>query len=68
MFLVCSGALWILPYIAILYEPAHQITVLVRLSCNEGSDESAKMRVFIRVPPKAQGEVGLILEKEYDRS
>ena len=25
---VCSGALWILQFIAILYEPEHEITVL----------------------------------------
>ena len=62
---VCSGALWILQFIAILYESAHEITVLVGLSCNEGSDELAKMRMLVRVPPKDQGEVRLILEKEY---
>ena len=64
---VCSGALWILQSIAILYEPAHVITVLVRLSCNEGSDEGsdelAKMRMLVRAPPKDEGQV--ILEKEY---
>ena len=60
---MCSGALWLLPYIAILYEPAYIIMVLVGLSCSEGSDESAKMHMFIRVPPKDQGEVRLIVEK-----
>ena len=62
---VCSGALWILQYNAILYEPAHEIMILVRLSCNESSDEPAKMRILARVPPKNQGEVRLTLEKEY---
>ena len=62
---VCSGALWIPQSIAILYEPAHEITVLVGLSCNEGSDELTKMRMLVRVPPKDQGEVRLILEKDY---
>ena len=62
---VCSGALWILQSIAILYEPAHESTVLVGLSCNEGSDKLAKMRMLVRVPPNDQGEVRLILEKEY---
>ena len=62
---VCSGALWILQSIAILYEPAHEITVLVRLSCNEGSDEPVQMRMLARVPPKVQGEVRLTFEKEY---
>ena len=62
---VCSGALWILQSIAMLYEPAHEIKILVRLSCNEGSDEPAKMRMLVRVLPKDQGEVILILEKEY---
>ena len=62
---VCSGALWIPDSIAILYEPAHEITVLVGLSCNDGSDELAKMRMLVRVPPKDQSEVRLILEKEY---
>ena len=42
-----------------------EITVLVGLSCNEGSDELAKMRMIVRVPPKDQGEVRLIVEKEY---
>ena len=41
---VCSHALWILQSFAILYEPAHEIMVLVELSCNEGSDEPGKMR------------------------
>ena len=62
---VCSGALWILQSIAILYGPAHEVTVLVGLSCNEGSDELAKMRMLVRIPPKDQVEVRLILEKEY---
>ena len=53
---VCSGALCILQSIAMLYEPAHEITILVGLSCNEGSDEPAKMRMLVRVPPKDQGE------------
>ena len=53
---MCSGALWILQSIAILYEPANEITILVGLSCNEGSDEPAKMRMLVRVPPKDQGE------------
>ena len=54
---VCSGAIWILKSIAILYEPAHEITVLVGLSYNEGSDEPAKMCMLVGVPPKDQGEV-----------
>ena len=62
---VCSGALWILQSSTILYEPAHEITVLVGLSCNEVSDELAKMRMLVRVPPKDQGVVRLIHEKEY---
>ena len=62
---VCSGALWILQSIAILYEPAHEITVLVGLSCNKGSDEPVQMRMLARVPPKVQGEVRSTLEKEY---
>ena len=62
---VGSGALWILQPIAILYKPAPEITLLVGLSCTEGSDELAKMRMLNRVPPKDQGEVRLILEKEY---
>ena len=62
---VCSGALWIRQSIAILFEPAHEITVCVGLSCNEGSDELAKMRMLVRVPPKNQSEVRLILAKEY---
>ena len=49
---------------AILYEPAHEIAVLVGLSCNEGSDESAKMHMLVRGPPKDQGEVRLTLYKE----
>ena len=62
---VCSGALWILQSFAILYEPAHEITVLVGLSCNEGSDDAAKMRMLARVQPKDQGKVRLTLEEEY---
>ena len=62
---VCSCALWILQSFAILYEPAHEITVLVGLSCLEGSDEPGKMRMLARVPPKDQGEVRLTPEKEY---
>ena len=62
---VCSSALWILQSFAIFYEPAHENTVLVGLSKNEGSDEPAKMRMLARVPPKDQGEVRLTLEKEY---
>ena len=62
---VCSGALWILRSIVILHEPAHEITDFVGLSCNEGSDEPAKMHMLVRVPPKDQREGKLILEKEY---
>ena len=64
---VCSSTLWIhvLKSIAILYEPAYEIKVLVGLSCNEGSDEPAKMHMLVRVPPKNQVEVRLTLEKEY---
>ena len=62
---VCSGALWILQSIAILFEPAHEIAVLVGLSCNEGSDEPAKMRLLARVSTKDPGEVRLTIEKEY---
>ena len=40
-----DGALWVLQPMAILYEPAHEITALVRLPCNEGSDEPLKMRM-----------------------
>ena len=58
---VCSGALWILQSFAILYEPTHEIRVLVGLSCNESSDEPAKMPMLARVPPKDQDE----FEKEY---
>ena len=50
--------------IASLYEPAHEITVLVGLSCNEGSDELAKMCMLVRAHPKDKGEVRSILEKE----
>ena len=53
---VCSGALLILQSIAILYEPAYEITVLVGLSCNEGSDEPAKMCMLVRVPAIDRGE------------
>ena len=42
---MCSGALWILKSIAILYEPANEIMVLAGLLCNEGSDEPAKIRM-----------------------
>ena len=52
---VCSGA---------LYEPVHEITVLVRWSCNEGSDEPSKMRMLARVPTKDKN-VRLTLEEEY---
>ena len=62
---VCSRALWILQSFAILYEPAHEIRVLVKLSCNESLDEPAKMRMLARVPPKDQGDVRLTPEKEY---
>ena len=62
---VCSGSLWILQSIAILYGPAREVTILVGLSCNEGSDELAKMRMLVRIPPKDQVEVRIILEKEY---
>ena len=62
---VCIGALCILQSIAILYEPANEIMILVESSCNEGSDVPAKMRMLTRVPPKDQGEVRLTLEKEY---
>ena len=61
----CSGALWILKSVAILYEPEHEITVPVGLSCNEGSDKLVKMRMLVRVPPNDQGELRLILENEY---
>ena len=53
---VCSGALWILQFIAILYEPEHEITVLS--GCRA-------MRMLVRVPPKDQNEVRLTLEKKY---
>ena len=62
---VCSVVLWILRFFAILYEPALEVTVLVGLSCNEGSDELGKMRLLARVTPKGQGEVRLTLGKEY---
>ena len=62
---VCSGALWILQSITNLYEPAHEIAVLVGLSCYKGPDEPAKMCLLARVPPKDQDEVRLTLEKEY---
>ena len=63
---VCSSTLWIhvLKSISILYEPAYEIKVLVRLSYNEGSDEPAIMHMLVRVLPKDQGEVRLTLEKE----
>ena len=46
----------VVPSIAILYEPANEITILDGLSCNEGSDEPAIMRMLVRVPPKDQDE------------
>ena len=58
------GALWILQSITILYEPAHEITILVGMSCNEGSNEPAKMRMLVRVPPKDQGELSKTKTRE----
>ena len=62
---VCSGALWILQFIAILYEPEHEITVLSGCRAMKAQISLGKMRMLVRVPPKDQDEVRLTLEKKY---